>query len=139
MNKKFQLAIEDNYRGKEPLNAFLVRNPRSHCLQVDSSDCEIRKSTSIDLSPKKGLSKHPGFLFGKKKAQSVSNLPSTVTHTPVRRYSVCDLNTTDPHIPISPVDCKEKDYFSRHHRRNSVALKFKSPKTYGRSDGLQSD
>lgn len=154
LNDRFQLAIEQSVSHKKPLNAFLVKNANADSVeQVDSTDTDYPTpdTSESQINPTQiytdyndtgnltndYVNKYPNYSHASpkvysslKKSYSNSDLPNDFSNKPARRYSVCDLNTTSPRTPISPVDVREKpEYFGHHHRRNSVALKFRAPKT----------
>lgn len=93
---------------KIPLHAFLVYDK---CVTSPSHDSNLRRTVSV-----------PGM------ATDMVNCK-----VPSRRFSVCDLDNIHSKLTVSPPEIKRtEDVMSsgtNHHRRNSVALKFESPKS----------
>lgn len=111
MTNKISLAIEQGQKpsigrrpSNEPLNAFLVYS--------SDSDGETKKDDN-DFND-------TAYDYGK--LRRTVSVPDMNTHPPKQRtFSICDLD--DNVSPISPLNHSVK-----HPRRNSVALKFQSPK-----------
>lgn len=107
----FSLAIESPLTPSTPQNSFSSsKQPLNAFLVYESNPLDLRRTVS-------------GSNLNSKILQPLTDCNKS------RRFSLCDLDTKDPTIPISPIDTQKGDYFSNHHRRYSVALRFESPKT----------
>ncbi|CAH6722999.1 hypothetical protein CLIB1444_12S01992 [[Candida] jaroonii] len=141
MTNKISLAIEQGQKpsigrrsSNEPLNAFLVYTSDSE----ESKEVENEKLAPIDTVavtvPGEHKDEHgdkdyefnddydnDAYNYSGNLRRTVS-VPDMNTHPPKKRtFSICDLD--DDVSPISPLNDS-----TRHPRRNSVALKFQSPK-----------